>query len=188
MTQIDGHQSQDTPDLYRVPAALPAEVYTGSVGQHSTNAAGCYACFLVGYYMSVNAYIYIYIHHRKGVPIAQIPFTLSFHPCESTIALGKSFSWHPQSAQSEWKFLLAGQLWWVYIGVHNRTLFISSSLFLQKCITGLIWIVLKIGGKWPHSCCFVGCFFQDLFKTVHIILKWLQSFCFIREIRFLHCQ
>ena len=28
------------------------------------------------------------------------------------------------------------------------------------------WMVCEIGGKWPYSCCFVGCCFQNLFKTV----------------------
>ena len=35
-----------------------------------------------------------------------------------------------------------------------------------------------MGGKWPSSCCFVGCCFQDLFKTVCSILVLFSSIFF----------
>ena len=44
----------------------------------------------------------------------------------------------------------------------------SSSLLQQQCpgyLDHLTWIVCEMGGKWPCSCCFVGCCFQVLFKT-----------------------
>ena len=37
-------------------------------------------------------------------------------------------------------------------------------------MSSLSWMVCKMGGKWPYSYCFVGCYFQDLFKTVCNIL------------------
>ena len=40
----------------------------------------------------------------------------------------------------------------------------SSSLILQKWSAHLTWMVCRIGGKWPYTNCFVGCYFQDLFK------------------------
>ena len=42
-----------------------------------------------------------------------------------------------------------------------------SSLHLQQCPACLVrlnWMVCKMGVKWPYSCCFVVCCFQDLFK------------------------
>ena len=32
--------------------------------------------------------------------------------------------------------------------------------------TSLFWMVCEIGCKWPYNCCFVGCCFQFVFKTV----------------------
>ena len=43
----------------------------------------------------------------------------------------------------------------------------SSPLILQQYsvyLVRLIWMVLVMGGRWPYSCCFVGCYLQDLFK------------------------
>ena len=53
---------------------------------------------------------------------------------------------------------------------------ISSFLLLQQCpacLVRLIWIVLKIGGMWPYSCCFVGCCYENLLNITCSIL--LQS-------------
>ena len=43
----------------------------------------------------------------------------------------------------------------------------SSSLLLQQCpacLVRLILIVFEMDGRWPYSCCFVGCCIQDLFN------------------------
>ena len=43
----------------------------------------------------------------------------------------------------------------------------SSSLLLQQCPACLVrqtWMVFVMGGRWPYSCCFVGCCRQDLFE------------------------
>ena len=38
-------------------------------------------------------------------------------------------------------------------------------------------MVLKIGGKWSYSCCFMKCCFLDLFSKVHsIFVQFLSSF------------
>ena len=53
-----------------------------------------------------------------------------------------------------------------------------SSLLLKQCPPCLvcwIWMVLEMGGRWPYSCCFVGCCFQDLFITACSILVHLPS-------------
>ena len=57
--------------------------------------------------------------------------------------------------------LLLGHTW----GVHRSMLLMWSSLLLQQCpacLVRLTWIVFVIGGRWPYSWCFVGCWRQDL--------------------------
>ena len=49
----------------------------------------------------------------------------------------------------------------------------SSSLLVQQCPAYLVRITLIVfvmGGKWPYSCCFVGCCLQDLFNIARSIL------------------
>ena len=67
-----------------------------------------------------------------------------------------------------YKAVLAGRLKLAHPceGVHWRTSLISSSLLLPQCpasLFRLIWMVLEMGGRWPYSCCFAGCCFQNLF-------------------------
>ena len=60
-----------------------------------------------------------------------------------------------------------------YVGVHRSTSLMSSSLLLQQCpacLVPLTWIVFVMGGRWPYSWCFVGCYCQDLFNIVRKIL------------------
>ena len=69
----------------------------------------------------------------------------------------------------------------LYVGVHRSTFFMSSSLLLQlcpACLVRLSWM----GGRWPHSWCFVGCCHQDLFNIARNILVLLpSSFFFFRR-------
>ena len=61
----------------------------------------------------------------------------------------------------------------------------SSSLLLQQCracLVRLILIVFVMGGRWPYSCCFVGCCALDLFRIARSILVELPSSFF--SIRF----
>ena len=63
-------------------------------------------------------------------------------------------------------------------GVHWSSSLMISSLLLQQCPTCLVhltWIVFMMGGKWPYSCCFVGCCLHDLFNIAHNILAELLS-------------
>ena len=39
----------------------------------------------------------------------------------------------------------------------------------------LIWMVFEMGGRWPYSCCFVGCCFRSLFDIIRSILVQLPS-------------
>ena len=57
--------------------------------------------------------------------------------------------------------------------VHRSTSLTSSFLLLHQCpacLVRLILIVFVTGGRWPNSCCFVGCCLQDLFNIAHSIL------------------
>ena len=61
--------------------------------------------------------------------------------------------------------------------VHKNTSLMSSSLLLQQCpacLVRLILIVFVIGGRWPYSCCFVGCFLQHSCVVAIISLYMLR--------------
>ena len=62
----------------------------------------------------------------------------------------------------------------------------SSFLFHQQrpaYLVRLIWIIFEMGGKWPYSCCFMGCCFQDLFNIARRILgQFPSSFFSIRKV------
>ena len=66
------------------------------------------------------------------------------------------------------KFLLVGQLKHVHVlrSLEERHRWVhpdfSSILLSMSCSS--YWMVFEMGGKWPYSCCFVGCCFQDLSK------------------------
>ena len=66
-------------------------------------------------------------------------------------------------------------------GVHRRRLLMSSFLLFQQCpacLVRLIWMVLEMGVRWPCSCCFVECCFQNLFNIARILLLHSrQAFC-----------
>ena len=107
-------------------------------------------------------------------------FSLSSHQSLLSIAPGRSSKLYPVSAQSWCQYVLFDQptLTHPCEGVHKRTLLMSLSLLLQQwpaCHVCLIWMVCKMGGKWLYSCCFVGCCFQNLFKTARNIFVLYQS-------------
>ena len=56
----------------------------------------------------------------------------------------------------------------------------SSSLLLQQCLACFvcpIWKVLEMGCRCPYNCCFVECYFQDLFNIARsILVQLLHSF------------
>ena len=52
----------------------------------------------------------------------------------------------------------------------------SSSLLLQQspaCLVHLTWIVFVMGGRWPYSCCFVGCCLQVLFDITRSVYIYI---------------
>ena len=102
-------------------------------------------------------------YHHHVAPSAQISLTLFPHPSLSSIASGRSSrSYH-----------IAGHPACPYEMVHQSMSLMSLSLLLQQCPTclgHLTLIIFGMGGKWLYSCCFVGCYLQDLFNIAHSIL------------------
>ena len=114
-------------------------------------------------------------HHHHVVPLARISLTLSRHFSLLFIAFGRSSGLHPVSSQSCCMYVRAGRpaFAWSYAGVHRGTSLMSSSLLLQQCpacLARLTCIVFVMGGKWPYSCCLVGCCRPDLFNIARNIL------------------
>ena len=70
--------------------------------------------------------------------------------------------------------------WWTNAGGPQENVSYESYLLDQPgCLT---WRVLKMGGKWPYSCCFIGYSFQYLFKIAcSIVLLYPTSIflCFL---------
>ena len=126
-------------------------------------------------YSSSSPITFIHHHHHHVVPLARISLTLSYHFSLSFIASGRSSGLHPISSHSCCMYVRAGRpaLVCPYVGVHRGTSLMSSSLLLQQypaCLARLTWIVFMMGGRWPYSWCFVGCFREDLFNIARNIL------------------
>ena len=107
-------------------------------------------------------------HHHHLAPSARISLTLSRHPALSSIASGRFLRLHPVSTQSCCMYVRADCPAFARPceEVYRSTSFMSSFLLLQQCpacLVRLILIVFVMGGRWPYSCCFVGCCLQDLF-------------------------
>ena len=87
------------------------------------------------------------------------------------VFISRSSRPHPVSVQRS--------CWWVLAGcptharpweeVLRRTSLMSST----ACLSRIIWMVFVMSGRWPYSCCLVGCYIQNLFNTVRIILVQL---------------
>ena len=97
-----------------------------------------------------------------------IPLTPSRYLSLSSISPGRSSRLYPVLG-------LAGCSTFAhpFEGVHDSILLINSSLLLQQCLACLVrltWIVFMMSGRWPYSCCFVGCCPHDLFNTACSIL------------------
>ena len=114
------------------------------------------------------------IHHHVA-PSAQISLGLSRHPSLSSIASGRSSGLHSKSAQSCcyvyscWSSCLCSSMWrgpQEYVTYE----FILSSPRVSRMSGSSTCIVFVKGGKWLYSCCFFGCFLQDLFKIGSSIL------------------
>ena len=116
-----------------------------------------------------------YHHHHHVVPLARISLTLYRHFSLSFIASGWSSGLHPISSDSCCMYVLADHPAFSrpYAGVHRSTTFMSSALLLQQCpacLVRLTWIAFVVGGRWPYSWGFVGCYHQNLFPIALNIL------------------
>ena len=105
------------------------------------------------------------------MPLPRISLILSRHFSLSFIASGRSLGLHPVSSHSCWIYVRAGHSAFArpYVGVHQSTSLMSSSLLLQPCpacLVRLTWIVFVIGGRWLYSWCLVGWCRQDLFNSI----------------------
>ena len=130
-------------------------------------------------------------HHHHVEPLARISLTLSRHFSLSFIASGRSSGIHPVSSHSCCMYVRAGRPAFArpYVGVHRSTSFMSSSMLLQQCPARLVrlsWIVSVMGGRWPYSCCLVGCCRQDLFNIARSIFVWLPSSFFSNRLVSVH--
>ena len=138
-------------------------------------------CFLSSYFILIVSIIWdcflisgwgggsclkVTLYHHHVMPSTRISLTLSRHPSPSSIASGRSSRLHPVSTQSCRMQVLAGRPAFARPceEVHRSTSLMSSSLLFKQCpacLVCLTWIVFMMGGKWPYSCCFVGCCLQD---------------------------
>ena len=114
-------------------------------------------------------------HYYHVPPSAQISLTLSRHSSLSSIASGRSLGLHSVSTQSCFMYFRADRPAFVRPRekVHRSITLMSLSLLLQQtpaCLVRLILIVFVMGGRWPCSCCFVGCCLLDLFNIPHRII------------------
>ena len=98
------------------------------------------------------------------MPPARISLTLSRHSSLLFITYGRSSGLHPISSHSCCMYVRAVHSAFARPckGVHRRTSLMSSSLLLQQCpayLVHLTLIVFMMGGRWPYSWYFVGCWF-----------------------------
>ena len=120
-------------------------------------------------YLYMTTYLLSNHHHHHITVLAQISLTLSRHPSLSSIQLTACIGTQLLYISSSWSSCLCSFLW----GILRTTLLMSSSLLLQQCpgcLVPLIWMVFKMGARWPYSRCFVGCCRQDLFHTACCVL------------------
>ena len=111
--------------------------------------------------------------------LTQISLTLFHYSSLSSIASGRSSRLQPVSVQSCCVLVGHPTLACLCDGAHRRTSLMSSALLLQQypaCLVHLILMVFEMGGRWPYSCCFMGCCFQNLFNIAHSILVQFLSY------------
>ena len=128
-------------------------------------------------------------HHHHVVSLAQISLTLYYHLSLSSIASGGSSRLHPVSVQSCCRYVLIDCPTPTH-SCEGRPLenvsyeFVRTSRAVSCNLVRMIWMVLEMGGRWPYSCCLMGCCFQVLFNIARSILVQLpSSFFSIRFVR-----
>ena len=126
-------------------------------------------------------------HYQQDKSTAWYPSTLSRYLSMTIIAFDKSSWRHQMSVQSWHMKVFTGRQVKRIRSQKKRMLLTSLTFLLQYCsshLAPLTWINYEIGGKWPYSCCLVGYFFQDLFKTAcSILMYFLSSFFSMHFVR-----
>ena len=159
------------------------------------------SCFLASVLLSISHLLFIYCcvhfstlivlvflchhhhhrHHHHVVPLARMSLTLSRYSFLSFIASGRSSGLHPVSSQSCCMYVRAGRPSFVrpYEGIHRSTSLMSSSLLFHLCPVFLVrldWIYFVMGGKWPYSWCFVGCWRHWIYILQVVVCLCLKVF------------
>ena len=119
-------------------------------------------------------------HYHHQVVLARIFLTLALHPFRSFIAFGSSSGRHPASSHSWSMYVRFGRpmLVWPCCGVQSNVSLTSSCLLLQLCPANLVRLslmVFEIGGILPYNRCFVGCFFQEMFRIARSMQVYVPS-------------
>ena len=104
----------------------------------------------------------------------------SYDTFSLTVSIGHRSRHHLVSAHCKWMLVFAGRPTLVCpgIGVSLRMSLMSSSLLPKQCPVCLVHLtrmIYAIRIKW-RCCCFVGCCFQNLFKTVSLHSSHLTFF------------
>ena len=134
--------------------------------------------------MCVRMYKYLHFiyhhHHHHHQVMHRFPW-LSLAICSYHPLLWQVFQ---TTSCVRTELLLVGSCW----SAKNSTSMWGGRLenLLQQCpacLVRFILMVLVIGVKWPYSCCFVRCCFQDLFNIAqNILVQFPSSFfsiCFV---------
>ena len=129
-------------------------------------------------------YSFIYISSSDCAASTYFLDFLSCHMSLSSITSSRSSRLHPVSVHSCCKLWFVSQHRHVCvqgsIGEHHLWVCpcFSSSV---PCLVYLIWMVSEIGVRWPYSCYFMRCCFQDLFNIAcSILVQFPFSFFSIR--------
>ena len=127
-------------------------------------------------------------YHTTSTNFPRCPLSLSLSPLSLSLSYTHTHNTHTHTHHSSLSFIAFGTFSGSHLvrpapacpceGVHLRKSLMSSALPFQQCpecLVRLIRMVLETESKWPYSCCFVGCCFQDLFLKARCILVRLPS-------------
>ena len=123
-------------------------------------------CF---FFLTIFFLVFHHHHHHHVLLSGRLYLILSHHPFLSFIASGRSSGLYLVYTE----LLYVGSSRSPREGVHRSTSLLSSSLLLQQCPAYLVCLTLIVfvtGSRWPYSCYFVWCCYQDLFNIACSIL------------------
>ena len=176
--------------LNKQPQKAEPKLYCWAPGPHHTHIyIYRITCVLAGFSShdnSINIYISSWSCHTSSMYFS---LSLAIHPYHPLLPAGLLNNIQCPYRAVVGKFLLVGQHWHVRVKRSTGECHICRSLLLQQCpacFVHLIWMVLEIGCRWPYSCCFVECCFQNLLNlSCSILLQFLSSF-FSKHFLYVH--